>query len=86
MIQDDEQLLHISRYIHLNPVASYLVNTAETYEWSSYNEFMSEISGLCFKDPVMELIGSKEKYKQFVDDQIDYSRTLEFIKHQLIDN
>lgn len=86
LIQDDEQLLHVSRYIHLNPVASYLVTKPECYEWSSYNEYMSEIPSLCFKDPVMELIGSKEKYKQFVDDQIDYSRTLEFIKHQLIDN
>jgi putative transposase len=42
LIQRDEYLLHLSRYIHLNPLK--FVNSAaklETYTWSSYPEFLN---------------------------------------------
>lgn len=86
LIEDDEQLLHVSRYIHLNPVASYLATKPEDYEWSSYNAYTSEVAGTSSTYLILNLIGSKEKYKRFVEDQIDYSKKLEFLKHQLIDN
>lgn len=32
-------LLHMSRYIHFNPIAAHLVNIPEDYKWSSYQLF-----------------------------------------------
>jgi hypothetical protein len=36
LIEADEYLLPLSRYIHLNPVKAKLVGTPEAYAWSSY--------------------------------------------------
>lgn len=85
-IETPEQLLHISRYIHLNPVISYLVKPEylEYYQWSSFNEFMGS-SGFCQKELVLSQFKSSQKYKEFVVDQVDYARTLENIKHQLLE-
>lgn len=87
LIETDEQLVHVSRYIHLNPVVSNLTKTPEQYEWSSYKIYLglegnqqkietNDIS-LFFKTP--------ESYKDFVTDHIDYARTLESLKHKSID-
>ncbi len=87
-IGSDEQLMHVSRYIHLNPVSSFLIEPKEleSYLWSSYPEYL----GLPTKDIVeekivLDLFASKEKYKQFVLDQVDYARKLEQIKHLTIE-
>ncbi len=85
LIEDDEQLLHVTRYIHLNPTVAYLTTRPEDYEWSSYREYISDSSGICNTKLTLGLIGSKEKYRLFVEDQIDYGRSLEYIKHKLID-
>jgi putative transposase len=36
LIDADEYLQHLSRYIHLNPVRAKIVRTASKYRWSSY--------------------------------------------------
>src|SRR3989344_398883 len=36
LVDSDEQLLHVSRYIHLNPLVSNLVANLDDYPWSSY--------------------------------------------------
>lgn len=83
-IQTEAQLLHVSRYIHLNPYSGYVVRTlAETaeYRWSSLAEFL-EPKQADFCRPEMVLANfSKGKYKEFVFDQADYQRQLEKIKH-----
>ena len=86
LIKTDEQLVHVSRYIHLNPVASLLVKRPEDWEWSSYKEYVSDLQlEVCSKNLILELIGSKEEYQKFVEDQIEYAKSLELIKHQLLD-
>lgn len=81
----DEQLVHVSRYIHLNPVVSGIVKKPEHYKWSSYLEYITKNPSLCETDIVMNLFKSSEEYKKFVDDQIDYASQLEVIKHHLLD-
>lgn len=85
LIENDEQLIHTSRYIHLNPVVSKLVARLEQYPWSSYFEYISNTKGLCSTKEVLNFFPSKEKYRKLLEDQIDYGTTLEIIKHQIID-
>lgn len=88
-IESDEQLMHVSRYIHLNPVSSFIIEADELdeYEWSSYPGYISkEESSVVEKHTVLELFSNKiERYKQFVLDYADYSRKLGNIKHLILD-
>ncbi|MDP2637530.1 MAG: transposase [Candidatus Levybacteria bacterium] len=82
-IEDDEQLLHISRYIHLNPVTSYLVeiNNLEFYDYSSYPDYLGKSSGFINPKEVMSFFKNPQEYRRFVHDQVDYARKLDNIKH-----
>lgn len=83
-IETEEQLLHVSRYIHINPTTSYLVKTENLlfYQWSSLPEYLKEKpSGFVETDFILKLAGGPEKYKNFVFDQIEYQRELHKIKH-----
>ena len=84
-IESDEQLLHISRYIHLNPLVSYLVKNLEDYGWSSYLEYVRNLNTICDKEIILNFFSAPEKYQQFVLDQADYGMQLELIKHKLLD-
>jgi len=86
-IESDEQLMHISRYIHLNPIVSAVIGKQSllSYPWSSLPEFLTEKSDLIFRDPVLEHFQTAEHYKKFVFDNIDYGRELEGIKHLVLE-
>ena len=84
-IENNDQLLHVSRYIHLNPIVSGLIKNLDDYQWSSYLEYTQANNMFCSPVEILNFFPSKEKYKQFVEDQIDYGATLELIKHHLID-
>lgn len=85
MIETDEQLLHVSRYIHLNPYSSYLVknfNQLNIYPYSSLPEYLGLSSTNFFqKEIILDQFKSISAYKKFVFDQADYQRSLEQIKH-----
>jgi len=88
-IESDEQLMHVSRYIHLNPVSSFIIEAdeLEEYEWSSYPEYISkEESDVIEKHTILDLFSNKvELYRHFVLDYADYARKLENIKHLLLE-
>ena len=85
-IGNDEQLLHVSRYIHLNPVVANLAANIRDYQWSSYSAYVGdEQNNLVSTQEVLAHFPSKEKYGQFVADQADYARTLEQLKHRILD-
>lgn len=88
-VETNEQLLHLSRYIHLNPLVSYLVKDLDSYKWSSFPEYINLTDAkktICDKKIVMDQFKSHEEYRQFVLDQADYGKKLEVIKHQLLDS
>ncbi|MBI2601355.1 transposase [Candidatus Daviesbacteria bacterium] len=85
LIETEEQLIHVSRYIHLNPVVSGLVKNLDTYKWSSYLEYISGHEFLCSPREILNLFPSVEKYQEFTEDQIDYGTSLELLKHRTID-
>ncbi len=88
-IETDEQLIHVSRYIHLNPYSSYVIKTIkdlELYPWSSFSEFIKQTQEeICDKNIVLSLFKNKEAYKKFVFDQADYQRELDKIKHLVLE-
>lgn len=85
-IETNEQLLHLSRYIHLNPLVGFVTKTLDNYQWSSYPEYAGEIKdNFCLKEIILGQFKSKEDYIQFVQDQEDYGKKLEMIKHELLD-
>lgn len=87
-IETDEQLLHVVRYVHLNPYSSYVVKTfeeSEDYQWSSFCEYLGKKDGFCETETIMARFKTKEAYRKFVFDRVDYQRKLESIKHLIIE-
>ncbi len=87
-IETDEQLLHLSRYIHLNPLTSYVVKDKDflSYQWSSLSLYLNNKPNIIPYDAVNTKIilthfSSGNSYKQFVLDQRDYAKQIEKIKH-----
>lgn len=85
-IESDEQLLHVSRYIHLNPCTSFLIgkDNLTAYQWSSYSDYILNNSDQYIfvkKELVLAFFKNLEDYKQFTMDQADYQRELDRIKH-----
>ncbi len=86
LVKSDEQLIHLTRYIHLNPTSSGIVNKPEDWCYSSYMEYIA-------KDKIKEIICnysdiiqiSKDSYKQFVEDRVSYQRELYKIKHLILE-
>jgi len=85
IVESDEQFIHLSRYIHLNPIVSGLVKDLSQYPWSSYHEYMQGKGMICSVNEILNLFPSVDEYKEFIEDQIDYGTTLEIIKHQALD-
>lgn len=84
LVESDEQLVHLSRYIHLNPASSFIINTEdlEGYAWSSLPEYLIKSTvNTCNTEPVLSLFPSIEEYHKFVLDQVSYARELDKIKH-----
>lgn len=86
LIESEEQLIHVSRYIHLNPIASFLVKDLNLYEWSSYKEYINNTKGICNKEEIMGFFKDSASYQKFCLDQVSYAQNLERIKHQLIED
>lgn len=86
LVDEDEQFLHITRYIHLNPFVAHLVNDPFAYQWSSLNEYVSnsENKAKCHSELLREIMGKKE-YHEFVLDQADYEQSVDDSYHLLID-
>lgn len=86
-IENNEQLIHVSRYIHLNPFVAKLVDNPKTYQWSSYPLYFKQTENrLCSPDLILGLTGdSVVAHQQFVEDYADYARSLADLKKMLID-
>jgi len=83
-IDRDEYLLHLSRYIHLNPVAAGLVERPDEWAFSSYRDYIGLRQGtLPVPDAVLSQFPSRRAYQTFVE-SYDDQRT-EIIEHLLFD-
>lgn len=75
VVEDDEYLLTVLRYIHQNPVKAGRMKNVEKYKWSSYAEYVGHrkivetglILGLFAEEREKEIV----HFKKFMNDQVD---------------
>src|SRR5438552_10397864 len=73
LVDKDNYLLQVSRYIHLNPVSARIVSRPQDYRWSSYESYLKGkgIAGL--KDGMVlgYFVGDRKKqlaqYREYVE-------------------
>ena len=83
-IISDEQLLHVSRYIHLNPSSSNIVriDRLTNYKWSSLPEYLNKLNfNFCQKETILNNFKNIDKYKEFVFDNAEYQQGLKKIEY-----
>lgn len=90
LVESDIQLLHLSRYIHLNPYSSGIVSTVEdvfTYPWSSLNEYMNNSrENITNNKIILDQFNYKiEKYMEFIVNRADYQKRLNNMRHLLLE-
>jgi putative transposase len=90
LVETEEQLVHLSRYIHLNPLKSSHSNLTpkllSSYHWSSFPEYLGKIKcGICDKDVIFSLFKNSKDYESFVLAKINEDET-EKIKGLDLDN
>ncbi len=69
LVDKDNYLLELTRYIHLNPVRAKIVDLPEQYRWSSYREYVRKTRG--------GLVDKKELERYF---RMDAARYAEFVR------
>lgn len=88
-IESDDQFLHVSRYIHLNPYSSYLLKEIQEIEVFPYCSFIDYLQKrnpqLVDSNFLMNFFPTLEKFKEFTYNQADYQRKLDEIKHLAFD-
>lgn len=87
LVLKDEQLQHLTRYIHLNPTSAGLAKSLKDWQFSSYFEYIDLIEGkekICSYDDLFDF--SPQEYEKFVMDRKSYQKKLSYIKALLIDN
>jgi len=83
-IRTNEQLLHVTRYVHLNPTTAGLVDKPEDWPDSSYPDIITDEKYL--RKYLTEIsIKTPTTYKKFVENNLDYQKKLKQIKKLLLE-
>ncbi len=82
-IKTNEQLLHVTRYLHLNPTTSNLVEKPDDWIYSSYKDYLNNIT---LKNFLKEIsINNANSYKKFCENNINYQKKLKLIKKLILE-
>ena len=76
LIIDDEQIITLCKYIHLNPVKAGLVNEPEEWEFSNYREWIGVRHGELFDDFILK--------NNFIDID-DYIKLIKEFRQQILE-
>lgn len=82
-VKNNEQNLHLQRYIHLNPTTAYFVEKPEDWKFSSYRFYLVDPKYLYYAKEIS--IGNPITLKKFTEDQKDYQRKLKLIKKLILE-
>ncbi len=84
LVDKDEYLLHLSRYIHLNPVIAELVKRPEDWSFSSYRDYIGLRGGsLPVPNMVLSQFPSRQAYRAFVESYCEEEAKI--IEHLMLD-
>ena len=84
LVKNDEYLLHLTRYIHLNPTSAGLVDNPEDWKYSSYNEYLGKSEGgICNFSPYLEI--DPISYRNFVEERKEDQRSLSILKSLVLE-
>lgn len=73
IVDKDNYLLEVIRYIHLNPIRAKIVENLNDFQWSSYHEYLSNFkSKIVEKDEILSLFGTNKEsrlanFKKFLE-------------------
>lgn len=76
LIETDETLLHVSRYIHLNPLLGKIVDDLDLYPWSSYSIYTGLRNNVFLNTEEILSHYKTSSYKDFVLNHFEYSLML----------
>jgi putative transposase len=83
-VDRNDYLVHLSRYIHLNPVRAGLTRRVEDWEFSSYPEFVGLRNGtLPQPGVVLSQFPSPDAYRRFIESYVE--RDEKVIEHLMLD-
>ncbi|OGG04791.1 hypothetical protein A2Z33_05765 [Candidatus Gottesmanbacteria bacterium RBG_16_52_11] len=88
LIETEEQLVHVSRYIHLNPIISGAIDEKElfVYPWSSLPKYIGNSQSKWIETKtVLNNFPNQKAYQSFIRDQVSYGKELDKIKHLLME-
>lgn len=75
-IEVDEYFLSVIRYIHHNPIKAKMINSISDYEWSSYNEYVTDKQGLTDTEFVLDMI-TRDEFIEFHKKEDELSFTVD---------
>ncbi len=86
LVDKEEYLIHLIRYIHINPVVANFVKKPEQWQFSNYLEWIGKRNGLLFSKEVFNrLFDSDKHYQDFVADYIEDMKTVKVMQKYLFD-
>ena len=89
LVDKDNYLLELSRYIHLNPVKAGIVDDPEDYIWSSYRSYINkELNFLVDKDLILSgfqnsTVDSHKRYEYFVKERLNINRETDWLNENI---
>jgi putative transposase len=77
IVENDNYVLSLARYIHQNPVKAGIVNSINSYNWSSYNSYLNEKNEwfpIVDKDTILSLFSNNKnnamkEYIRFMNEE-----------------
>jgi len=88
IIENERDLLNVSRYIHLNPVDSFIIQAEEliNYSWTSFSSYFGKNSlKFVSTDFILNMFRSKGDYKRFTFNEDDYKKEMKKIRRFLLE-
>ncbi|MFQ5452000.1 MAG: transposase [Candidatus Paceibacterota bacterium] len=87
-IESEEQLVHVVRYVELNPVTGHLIQIDDLQDcfYTSFTTYMGKhIHPFVSTEVILNYFKTKENYRDFVFSHAEYQRSLAEIKNLLMD-
>lgn len=91
VVESENYLLMVARYIHQNPVKANMTNSPAKYIWSSYNKYIDKLYGDNVKldtNNILNYFHNKEKFEAYMtrpntDECLEYDQKIKYTDDEL---